>query len=335
MSNVIKYIDLFSGIGGFRLGLDALGFECVFSSDIDANARSTYEANYGEEPKGDITKIEPKDIPDHDILCAGFPCQPFSISGLQHGFEDTRGTLFFEILKILKEKKTRVVFLENVKHLVHHDKGNTFRVMLKHLDELGYVVSYKILNAKDFGVAQNRERIIIIGLLNEKNEPFDFKRVKRYERKVVINDILEKEGDFEFLDKSDYTLIDNPKEQASGLIFSGYRNKKIRKSGVRPNTEHLSRVHKQPNRIYSARGVHPTLPSQETSGRFFILLNDGNVRKLTILECYRLMGVPDDFIKVSPISEQYKQIGNSIVSTMVNAVGKEIMKQVFMEEKDV
>ena len=186
MSNVIKYIDLFSGIGGFRLGLDALGFECVFSSDIDANARSTYEANYGEEPKGDIIKIEPKDIPNHDILCAGFPCQPFSISGLQQGFEDTRGTLFFEILKILKEKKPRVVFLENVKHLVHHDKGNTFRVMLKHLDELGYVVSYKILNAKDFGVAQNRERIIIIGLLNEKNEPFDFKRVKRYERKVVF-----------------------------------------------------------------------------------------------------------------------------------------------------
>lgn len=107
MSNVIKYIDLFSGIGGFRLGLDALGFECVFSSDIDANARSTYEANYGEEPKGDITKIEPKDIPNHDILCAGFPCQPFSISGLQQGFEDTRGTLFFEILKILKEKKTK------------------------------------------------------------------------------------------------------------------------------------------------------------------------------------------------------------------------------------
>lgn len=326
--NKIKYIDLFSGIGGFRLGFDPLGLQCVFSSDIDENARATYEANYGETPEGDITKISADSIPDHDILCAGFPCQPFSISGLQQGFEDTRGTLFFEILKILETKKPRVVFLENVKHLIYHDKRNTFRVMLNCLKDLGYNVSYKVLNAKDFGVAQNRERIIIIGVLHEK-KPFDFEQIEISDKKPVINDILEKYGEFEVLDPSEYTLIDNPKKQPSGLIFAGYRNKKIRKTGVRPNTEHLSRVHKQPNRIYSAKGVHPTIPSQETSGRFFILLDDNTVRKLTLLECYRLMGIPDDFVKISPVSEQYKQIGNSIVSPMVNAIGKELVKQKF------
>ena len=328
----IRYIDLFSGIGGFRLGLDSLGMKCVFSSDIDYYARKTYLANYGEEPKGDISKISTADIPDHDVLCAGFPCQPFSISGLKQGFEDTRGTLFFEILRILRDKKPEVLFLENVKNLLYHDNGNTFRVMVTCLEDLGYRVSYKLLNAKNYGLAQNRERVIIIGILNTKNNYFDFSSVTNNCSKKTINDILEVEGEFEYLNQSEYTLIREPKRQKSGLIFAGYRNKKIRINGVTPNSEHLSRAHKQPNRIYSSQGIHPTLAAQETSGRYFILLNDNRVRKLTLLECYRLMGIPDNFIKIAPISEQYKQIGNSIVSPMVNAIGKEIMKQIFIGE---
>lgn len=328
----IRYIDLFSGIGGFRLGLDSLGMKCVFSSDIDYYARKTYLANYGEEPKGDISKISTADIPDHDVLCAGFPCQPFSISGLKQGFEDTRGTLFFEILRILRDKKPEVLFLENVKNLLYHDNGNTFRVMVTCLEDLGYRVSYKLLNAKNYGLAQNRERVIIIGILNTKNNYFDFSSVTNNCSKKTINDILEVEGEFEYLNQSEYTLIREPKRQKSGLIFAGYRNKKIRINGVKPNSEHLSRAHKQPNRIYSSQGIHPTLAAQETSGRYFILLNDNRVRKLTLLECYRLMGIPDNFIKIAPISEQYKQIGNSIVSPMVNAIGKEIMKQIFIGE---
>ena len=151
-------------------------------------------------------------------------------------------------------------------------------------------------------------------------------------KKVVLADFLDREGEFEYLDPSEYTLLENPKKQVSGLIFAGYRNKSIRKVGVRPGTEHLSRVHKQPNRIYSVKGVHPTLPSQESSGRFFVLTLDGRVRKLTLNECFRIMGFPDDFKRVSSIAEQYRQIGNSVCVPMIEDVAKEIKKQFFSKE---
>lgn len=146
--------------------------------------------------------------------------------------------------------------------------------------------------------------------------------------KRPLTEFLDNEGDFEFLKPEDYTLIENPKTQPeSGLIFAGYRNKSIRKAGVRPGTEHLSRVHKQPNRIYSVNGIHPTLPSQESSGRFFILLNDKTVRKLTINECWRIMGFPDNFIKVSAVGQQYRQLGNSVCVKMIEEIAKEIKRQ--------
>lgn len=321
-----KFIDLFAGIGGFRMALQSVGGRCVFSSEWDNQAKRTYFANYGEVPFGDITKTETKRfIPDDfDVLCAGFPCQPFSISGKQKGFEDTRGTLFFDICEILQEKQPKVVFLENVKHLVHHDGGNTLRTILSKLEELGYKVSWRVLNGSDFGVPQNRERIIIIG---SKEKVFDFDKLHK-QPKPVLSDFLDEEGEFEYLDPSEYTLLDSPKRQPeSGLIFAGYRNKSIRKAGVRPGTEHLSRVHKQPNRIYSIDGVHPTLPSQETSGRFFILMHDKRVRKLTINECWRLMGFPDEFVKVSAIGNQYRQVGNSVCVKMIEEIAKEIKKQ--------
>lgn len=324
------FIDLFCGIGGIRIGMESQGFECVMSCDINVECQKTYKANFNEWPLGDITKISEKDVPDHDILCAGFPCQPFSISGKKKGFEDTRGTLFFDICRIIKEKKPEVVFLENVKHLVHHDHGNTLNVILNKLESLGYKTSWKILNASDFGVPQNRERIIIIG---SKKNKFDFSKLHTVP-KVRILDFLDKKGDFEYLNPEEYTLLSEVKQQpSSGLIFAGYRNKSIRKVGVRPGTEHLSRVHKQPNRIYSVYGVHPTLPSQETSGRYFILTEDNRVRKLTLNECWTIMGFPKSYKKVSSAGEQYKQLGNSVCVPMIIEIAKEIKNQFFKERK--
>jgi len=328
----IKFIDLFCGIGGIRLGMDNAGFECVLSCDINTECQKTYSENYGEVPRGDITTISEKDVPDFDILCAGFPCQPFSISGKQKGFADDRGTLFFEICRFIKEKEPRVVFLENVKHLIHHDSGRTLETILKKLRVLGYSPEWKLLNALDFGVPQNRERIIIVAT---KDKPFDFDSIQKANRRILV-DFLDKQGDFEFLNSEDFTLIGNPKiQKQSGLCFVGYRNKSIRKAGVRPGTEHLSRVHKQPNRIYSVKGTHPTLPSQETSGRYWILLPDNSVRKLTIDECFRIMGFPNDFIRPSALGEQYKQIGNSVCVPMISAVAKAIREQYFTQKEVV
>lgn len=326
MSQIIKFVDLFCGIGGIRLGMEAQGFKCAFSCDINPECQNTYFENFKEMPFADIVKINENDIPDHDILCAGFPCQPFSISGKQKGFEDTRGTLFFEICRIIYKKNPSVILLENVKHLVHHDNGKTLNTILSKLEELNYQVSWKVLNGADFGVPQNRERIIIIASRLGK---FNFDKIKTLPRKRLM-DFLDTEGEFEYLEPSEYTLIENPKQQKlSGLIFAGYRNKSIRKVGVRPGTEHLSRVHKQPNRIYSVYGIHPTLPSQETSGRYFILTSDNKVRKLTLNECWRIMGFPESYKKISSIGEQYRQIGNSVCVPMIEAVASEIRKQFF------
>lgn len=321
------FIDLFAGIGGFRIGLEKIGGSCVFTSEINKDCAETYSNNFSEFPQGDITKIPLKEIPKHDILCAGFPCQPFSISGKKKGFNDTRGTLFFNILEIVKNKKPKVVFLENVKHLKDHDKKNTLKTIISSLEELGYKVNWRILNAKDFGVAQNRERIIIIA--NRGKNVFDFDSLVKKDE-ISLKDILDKEGEFEYLNKNEYTILPKEKwkKQSSGLIFCGYRNKTIRVNGVRPNTEHLSRVHKQPNRIYHIDGTHPTLPSQETAGRFWVYDNK-KVRKLTINECFKLQGFPDDFEKISSLGACYNQIGNAVAVPMIESVGKEIIRQFF------
>jgi len=322
------FIDLFAGIGGFRLPFQELGGQCVFTSEFNPHAQRTYEANFGEVPFGDITKLNLSIVPPHDVLCAGFPCQPFSISGKMKGFEDTRGTLIYYVFQIIDEQKPKVVFLENVKHLIHHDKGRTLQTIVQHLDELGYDVSWKLLNASNFGVPQNRERVIIIG---HERKSFDFSRLTKTPR-LVLKDILETAGDFEFMDEP-YTILDNQRVQESGLLFAGYRNKKIRVAGVRPGTEHLSRVHKQPNRIYSSEGVHPALPSQESSGRFWIH-HEGEVRKLTIKECYRIMGFPDPFLIHSNKSEAYRQIGNSVCVPMIKQIGIQIKEQLLAKSDD-
>lgn len=323
---VIKFIDLFAGIGGLRQGMENQGFECVFSSEFDVHAQKVYKENYGEKPYGDITLIDEKDIPDHNILLADFPCQPFSISGKKKGFEDTRGTLFFDVLRIAAHKKPSVIVLENVKNLIYHDNSNTLTIVVSALEEIGYKVSWRLLNAKDFGVPQNRERIIIVA---SKYSAFDFDKLET-KPLVHLKDFLDKDGDFEYLEPNEYTLLEPEqiKVQKSGLIFCGYLNKNQRKNGVRENTSHLSRSHKQPYRIYSIEGTHPTISSQETSGRFYIY-NGENVRKLTLNECIRLMGFNEGFKLLPPTTECYKRIGNSVCVPMIEEIAKQIKIQTF------
>lgn len=317
----ITFIDLFAGIGGFRLGFEPNGYECVFSSEINKGAIDMYMANFGDDSFCDITKKNASELPDFDILCGGFPCQAFSSAGKKAGFNDTRGTLFFDILRILKEKKPQAFVLENVKNLEKHDSGNTFKVILNSLTDLGYTVSYKVLAANDFGVPQNRERIIIVGLLNGKSFNFDNLQTTKI---TSMADFLDPMGDY--LDMSAYTLLDNPiRQPKSNLIFSGYLNKNRRQVGVRENTDHLSRVHKQPNRIYSCEGVHPTLSAQESSGRYYISTPMG-VRRLSLNECYRFMGYPENFKKIGSKTSLYRCIGNSVCVPMISEVAKELKK---------
>lgn len=329
MNQQFTFIDLFAGIGGFRLALESIGGECIFSSEINDHACQMYKENFGDDPYCDITKLNPKDLPDFDILCAGFPCQSFSICGRQKGFiDETRGTLFFDIVRILKEKKPKAFILENVKNLTTHDKGRTLTVIIDTLNSLGYSVNYKVLNAKDYGVPQNRERIIIVGSRDKIH--FDFNKVVGIESKPM-KEFLDKTGNFEILTPEQYTILEDryiKQQKGSGLIFTGYLNKPMRKAGVRPNTEHLSRVHRQVNRIYSSDGMHPTIASQEVNGRFYIYDNKV-VRKITIDECYRFFGFPENFKKIGASAKLYERIGNSVCIPVIKAVATEVYNQFF------
>lgn len=323
----LKFADLFAGIGGFRLAFEKADYNCVFSCEINESCRKVYYNNFQEISALDIRNIDLEKLPYFEVLTAGFPCQPFSICGRRKGFQDTRGTLFFHICEIIEHIHPPVVVLENVKHLLHLDKGRTLEVILYALEDLGYIVNYEILNSRDFGLPQNRERLVFVGT---KTKKFDFSLLKKTYSFPNLRSFLCTSGDFEYLDPQEYTLISNPKQQTSGLIFVGYRNKSIWKTGIRPNTEHLSRVHHQPNRIYSIDGVHPTIPSQETSGRFYIYIPEENlVRKLTIRECYRIMGFPDTFKPHTNLAECYKQIGNSVAIPVMYELANQIKEQVF------
>jgi DNA (cytosine-5)-methyltransferase 1 len=326
--NEITFIDLFAGIGGFRIALERCGCKCVFSSEIDTHCQNVYNENFGEIPKGDITKISSNDIPDFDILCAGFPCQSWSKAGKMLGFNDIRGTLFFDICRIIKDKKPNIVILENVKNLVIHNKGKSFKIILQHLKELGYNVSYKVLNAVDFGIPQNRERVIIVA--TKGNYTFNFDTLKnKYATK--IEDIIDYSNN-DYISKDLYTILkeEDITKQKSGLIFCGYLNKNIWQTGTNHSKLHLSRCHRQPNRIYSIKGTHPTISSQESAGRYYVYFPDEMcVRKLTIDECYKLMGFPKEFIKDKNKSNAYKQCGNSVVVPMIEEVVKNVIKQIY------
>lgn len=325
------FIDLFAGIGGIRTGFERAGMKCVYTSEKDAHAQKVYALNYGDIPDGDITAVDEKSIPEHNVILAGFPCQPFSSAGHKMGFEDTRGTLFFDILRIAKEKQPEALLLENVKNLAHHDSGKTLKVIIAALEDLGYMVEYRILNSKDFGVPQSRERMIIVA---SRGKSFDFDKLP-LEKPVYLKDFLDDETiandgkGFEYLNPDEYVLLDSSivKRQASGLIFAGYRKGNLRTAGIRPGSENLSRAHKQQNRIYSSEGIHPTISSQESSGRFFIL-HEGRVRKLTMSECYRIFGFPEGFKLTGSMAERYRRIGNSVCVPMMETLARQIQEQI-------
>lgn len=302
--NEFKYIDLFAGIGGIRMPFQNLGGKCVFSSEIDKYAAQTYEANYGEKPSGDITQINAESIPNFDILLAGFPCQAFSIAGKRKGFEDTRGTMFFEVERILEEKKPKSFLLENVKGLTNHDHGRTFKVMLDILEnKLGYKVYYKVLNAKNFGLPQNRERIMIVGF---KNHNIDFKFPEEINKETKVGDIL----------------IDNPdsKYTISDKIWESHQLRKER-NRAKGNGFGYS--------LFNEESPYTSTISARyyKDGSEILIAQEGkNPRKLTPREAARLQGYPDSFKIVVSDTQAYKEFGNSVPVNMINAVAQEMYK---------
>lgn len=305
----MTFIDLFAGLGGFRLALESLGAVCVYSSENDIFAREVYKENFGEFPDGDITKVNEKTIPDHDILCAGFPCQPFSISGRQHGFLDSRGTLFFDIARIVKEKRPKVVFMENVKNFVSHDGGRTLEVVKGTMEELGYFFNWQVLNSADYGVPQRRERIYMVCFRKDLNIPeFAFPESVPLTRHV--EDLL----------LNDESLVSDLYVKRQDAVFNGtacstYSNKSVRIGEFGHG--------RQGERIYSIRGTAITLSANgggifANTGGYLI---NGKLRKLHPRECARLMGYPDDYKICKSSAQAYKQFGNSVVVDVLQYIG--------------
>ena len=305
-----RFIDLFAGIGGIRIPFQELGGNCVFSSEWDKFAQKTYRVNFGETPAGDITKIETKDIPDFDVLLGGFPCQPFSQAGLHKGFADTRGTLFFEIERIIKDKRPKAFLLENVKQLRGHDKGRTFKTIMEHLHALDYYATAKVLRAADFGVPQNRERIYIVGFdkkYYDIDDDYSFEYPVPPKTPTILGDILDKSVD----DK--YTISDT--------LWAGHqrRRKENRKAGkgfgyslFNKDSEYTSTISAR----YYKDGSEILI---EQKGR--------NPRKLTPREAARLQGFPEKFIIPVSDTQAYKEFGNSVAVPVIRAVARRIVEE--------
>ena len=325
----LKFIDLCSGIGGFHFGLNT--HECVLACDINKPCRESYKTNFDIDCKEDIFNLHSKEICDFDILCAGFPCQPFSSAGLKQGMDDDRSKVYDKILEIISEKKPRIVLLENVKNLLIMNNGDVMKKICSDLEELNYTVSFSLLNTASFGLAQNRERLYIVCInQNYSTLPFDFSEMLKYNIGKTLKDVIDL-NNIEYLDKDKYVILEHSqiKRQPSGLIFCGYLKANLRKNGALPNTEHLSRVHKQPNRIYHIDGVNPTLSSSESSGRYYIYDGTG-VRKLTFNECFKIMGFPDDYVFHKKMNVNYSQIGNAVSPVIISKIHDELCRQHFI-----
>jgi DNA (cytosine-5)-methyltransferase 1 len=317
-NKIYTSIDLFAGIGGIRLGFQQTGrTKNVFSAELNPFSCITYEKNFGDNPFCDVTKIEPKTLPDFDILLAGFPCQAFSIAGKRGGFEDTRGTLFFDVARIIKEKQPKAFLLENVKGLVSHDKGRTFKTILNALDELGYFVRYSFLNAKDYGVPQKRERIYIVGF--KKEVEFNFPKKKKLE--ISLKDILEeKEVSSKYYVSEAYmnTLIAHRQRHETKGNGFGYEIIDLHSCA---NTLVCGGMGRERNLIIDERLTDFTVRTNIKG-----VINNRFIRKTTPREWARLQGFPDSFeIPVSD-SQAYKQFGNSVCVAVINAIAEEILK---------
>jgi DNA-methyltransferase (dcm) len=306
------FIDLFAGIGGMRLGFQNNGGLCVFSSEFDKSAQKTYFNNHSEYPFGDITKIKPENIPDHDVLLAGFPCQPFSHAGvsarssigLKHGFEcDTQGTLFFDIIRIALEKKPKILFLENVRNIERHDKGNTFRVIKESIAELGYTFTHQIIDSSSL-VPQRRVRCYMVCVRKNLNIKFKFPEISG--DPLPLSSILEEEVD------DIYTISDR--------LWNGHINRTKRNiergTGF---TAHLADVNKPSKTIvarYGKDGKECLIPQKNK-----------NPRMLTPKECAKLQGFPDEFIAASARTPAYKQFGNSVAVPVIDEIAKKIIRE--------
>lgn len=295
-----RYIDLFAGIGGIRIPFDRFGGECVFSSEWDLKAQETYEANFGERPSGDITKIHENDVPDHDILLAGFPCQPFSIMGEQKGFSDTRGTLFFDILRILETKRPEAFLLENVKQLRSHDGGRTFETIVRSLEELGYTIYTRVLNSMDYGVPQKRERTIFVGF----REALDFVWPRKKRQMKDLSLILERD------------------EDVCPSLFASEEIQRKRLEKLKGNPPVPSIWHENKSGNISAL---PYSCALRAGASYNYLLVNGR-RRLSSREMLRLQGFPDTFKIVVGYSHMRKQTGNAVTVDVIDAVGQEMMR---------
>jgi len=303
MNKKFTFIDLFAGIGGIRIPFDELGGECVFSSEFDKFAQQTYMANFGEIPFGDITEINEGDIPKHDLLLAGFPCQAFSNAGLKKGFNDTRGTLFFDIARILEHHKPKAFLLENVKGLKSHENGNTFETIVKVLCQIGYqTLETRVLNAKDFGLPQNRERIFIVGFWENRN--FTFPELPKIPTK--LGSILQKRV------RDKYNISDK-------LWDSHQRRKKENQSKGTGFGYSLFNRESPFTRTLSSRYY-------KDGSEILIEQKNKNPRMLTPLEAKRLQGFPDDFVIPVSDNQSYRQFGNAVPVPVVRAIAKNILK---------
>ncbi len=322
-----KFIDLFAGIGGFHYALKSFGAECVFASEIDEKASETYQINHKIKPFGDITKIDEEDIPKHDILCGGFPCQAFSISGKQKGFEDTRGTLFFDIARIVNYHRPKILFLENVKNFAKHDNGKTLKTVLETLRKMNYTVYYKVLNTSNFGLPQNRERIYIIGFNNSNYQNINF----NFPSKNIVSSlskILETEPtDGKVITRNDIEIYKTYTPSKNIFDNIDLPNKPIQ----------IGKVNKggQGERIYHPLGHSITLSAHgggvgSKTGLYQI---DGKIRKLSPRECARLQGYPENFILHTSVAEAQKQFGNSVSINVLQYLIKEIIKTVKQNEQ--
>ena len=310
----MTFIDLFAGLGGFRIALESLGAKCVYSNEWDKSVQRVYAENFGDIPEGDITKVDETKIPDHDILCAGFPCQAFSISGKQKGFEDIRGTLFFDVARIVHAKKPKVVFMENVKNFVSHDNGHTLEIVKETMKNLGYSFYQKVLNSVNYGIPQKRERIYMICfrndlLVKEFHYPKPFPLTHHVEDYLLSDENL-----------VNHLYVDRPDVHLNGIKDNQYSDKPIR----------LGIVNKggQGERIYSIKGIAITLSAYgggvfAKTGGYLI---NGKIRRLHPRECARIMGYPDSYKICSSQNQAYKQFGNSIVIDVLQLIGIEIGK---------
>ena len=322
----MKFIDLFSGIGGFRVALESLGQQCVFSADFDKYACDSYQKNFGDYPLIDLTQYDEKKVPDHDILCGGFPCQPFSIGGFRKGFEDARGTLFFDTLRILKEKKPKAFILENVRGLVSHDEGKTFKHMLnflaakingednpnKYKYNLGYNVYWKFLNSKNFGLPQNRDRVFIVGF-KDKNIKFTFPTGSSEKHKTLI-DVLDKKPEIKKMSKL-----------AQGHIQRHLKNHQH--YNLLKDLDYLVAYEVRNCRVtFRFNNSAPCLTTKMGTGGNNVPYLVKQNRYITIREFLKIQGFPNNFKLTDSYANSLKQIGNSVSVPVVRAVANEVIK---------